>query len=291
MSESLRKTLEEVLFEVLRRASTDAPEDMVSVLKEHFEKVKDPIGRSQLNAILSDIEKAYTSKLPICQDSGLISFIVHVGEDFPIKAELKDILIEITKKATKEIPLRPNAVDLFKGNTKNNIGLRGHVPWIYWDITEGDTLEVIALPKGGGSSNIAKLYMLNPGVGWEGIKKAVIDAVADAGAKGCPPYVVGVGIGGGEDIAMTLGKFSLLRKIGERHPDPEVAKIEEELLEAINALGIGVMGLGAGPTAIDVHIELAARHPASLPVGVVFSCWALRHAHVVVYSDGSYEFL
>ncbi|MFB0543720.1 MAG: fumarate hydratase, partial [Candidatus Bathyarchaeia archaeon] len=112
------------------------------------------------------------------------------------------------------------------------------------------------------------------------------EAVAEAGSLGCPPYSVGVGVGGGEDICMYLGKKALLRPLGERNPNPKVAALEEELLRKINGLGIGAMGLGGGPTAFDLHIEVAARHPASLPVGVVISCWALRHAEATISSNG-----
>ncbi len=285
----LDKIVEEAIIEGLKRAATVMPEDVYAELKKKYNEEKDAVAKSQLEAIIKNIELAMKNYKPICQDTGLISFFVKVGDEFPLRSLLRKILYEATKKATKEVPLRPNAVDLLKGNTRNNVGIRGYVPWIYWQLVEGDNLEIYIVPKGGGSSNVSKLYMIPPGLGWKGIKKVVIDAVVDAGSKGCPPYIVGVGIGGGEDIAMTLGKMALLRKIGERHPEKEIANIEIELLNAINNLEIGVMGLGNGPTAIDVHIELAARHPASLPVGVVMSCWALRHKKVTVYKDGTYE--
>lgn len=283
--------LEKIVFESVVKgiqiASTHMPQDVKKILMKHFEKEKDVVAKVQLETILRNIELADTKKLPICQDTGIIAFFVKLGENFPIKSKLKTILIEATKTATKEVPLRPNAVDLFKGNTKNNVGLRGHIPWIYWEIVPGDDLEIIVMPKGGGSSNVAKLKMLPPGVGINGIKKFVIDAVVDAGPKGCPPYVVGVGIGGGEDMCMIAAKMALLRKIGERHSDPEIAAMEVELLNALNDLGIGVMGLGSGKAILDVHIELMARHPASLPVGVVMSCWALRHAHIKIDAKGT----
>jgi fumarate hydratase subunit alpha len=131
--------------------------------------------------------------------------------------------------------------------------------------------------------------MLKPGLGWKGVKQFVIEAVANAGSLGCPPYFVGVGIGGGEDLCMTLAKKALLRPFGVRNEDQRVAEIERELLQKVNQLGIGAMGLGEGPTALDLHIEMAARHPASLPVGVVISCWALRHARATVSREGVVE--
>ena len=128
--------------------------------------------------------------------------------------------------------------------------------------------------------------MLVPGLGLKGVKQFVIESVAKAGSLGCPPYFVGVGIGGGEDYSMVLAKKALLKPFGVRDPDPKVAALEEELLKKVNDLGIGVMGLGEGPTALDLHVEMAARHPASMPVGVVFSCWACRHAKGTISSDG-----
>jgi fumarate hydratase subunit alpha len=143
------------------------------------------------------------------------------------------------------------------------------------------------MPKGGGSTNVAAHRMLKPGLGMKGVKQFVIEAVADAGSLGCPPYFVGVGIGGGEDLCMTLAKKALLKPFQVRSPDPKVAAIETELLEKANELGIGAMGLGEGLTALDLHIEMSARHPASLPVGIVISCWGLRHAKATVTSGGN----
>jgi fumarate hydratase subunit alpha len=129
--------------------------------------------------------------------------------------------------------------------------------------------------------------MLKPGLGLMGVKQFVVEAVANAGSLGCPPYFIGVGVGGGEDLCMKLAKKALLKPFKIRSSDPQIASIEEELYDMLNKLGIGAMGLGEGPSIMDVHIEMAARHPASLPVGVVISCWALRHAKAIINADGS----
>jgi fumarate hydratase subunit alpha len=196
-------------------------------------------------------------------------------------------LIRATKKATQKIPLRPNAVDMFRGNTKNNVGLRGYIPWFYFDLVEGDSCEIIAMPKGGGSSNVGKMKMIPPGKGIKGVKQFVVEAVAAAGPLACPPYTVGVGVGGGEDMCMNLAKKALLRPLYQYHEDEKIASLEKELIEILNKLEIGAMGLGEGPSVLDVHMEFAARHPASLPVGVVISCWALRHAGATIDKDGN----
>ncbi len=289
--ETLEKVIEDAAFEALKVASTKLSPDAKKALESIMETSIGEIGKVQLQNILEDIEIARKDSLPICQDTGLISFKVVVGEDFPIKAKLREILKRATIRATKEVPLRPNAVDIFDGNTKNNVGLRGYVPFIYWEVVEGDELLITALPKGGGSSNIARLGMLKPGVGIKGIKKFVLETIAKAGGLGCPPYTVGVGIGVSEDACMYLAKKALQRPIGDRHPDPRIAEIEDELLELANQLEIGVMGLGDGKAVLDVHVELGARHPASLPVGVVMSCWAFRECSVRIKPNGEYQII
>jgi len=148
---------------------------------------------------------------------------------------------------------------------------------------------ITALPKGGGSENMSKLGMLKPGVGIEGAKNFIVDEMIKAGGNPCPPTVVGVGIGGGADLSLKLGKKALLRPVGVRHKNPTLADIEKELIERINESGIGPMGLGGKTTVLDVHIEKAHRHPASLPIGIAVQCWADRRAQMVIHSDGTWE--
>ena len=282
----LEKLVENTAVELLRIAATELPVEYVEEIKKGLEETDGAVGRSQLGNILEDIDLARKGSKPMCQDTGIVAFMVKVGDNFPLRSRLKEILVNATRRATEEVPLRPNAVDMFKGNTRDNVGLNGYVPMMFIDLVPGGDLEIIVMPKGGGSTNIAAHRMLKPGLGWKGIKQFVIEALAEAGSLGCPPYFVGVGIGGGEDLCMTLAKKALLKPFKSRNENPDVAAIEDELLEKVNQLGIGVMGLGEGPTALDLHIELAARHPASLPVGVVISCWALRHARAVITGEG-----
>lgn len=287
----LEQFIEETAVELLRIAVTDLPQSVYDALNEWLKKETHPSAISQLEALIENSDIARDKKLPLCQDTGVVAFFVKVGEDFPVRARLRDILIKATERATTEIPIRPNTVDWFKGNTRTNVGYQGHIPWLYWDVVPGDELILTAMPKGGGSSNVANLGMLRPGEGMDGVKRFTIDSVARAGARGCPPYIVGVGIGGGEDMCMTLAKKALLRGIDVRNENEEIAMIEQQLLSAINALGIGTMGLGVGPTALDVNIELMARHPASLPVGVVLSCWAERYAKAKISKEGQVTYI
>ena len=204
--------------------------------------------------------------------------------------KIEDALRKATAKATKKIPLRPNAVDPFtQKNTGDNTGR--HVPYIHWNIVPGDTLEITVLPKGGGSENVSALCMLHPNQGTAELNKFVIDTIINAGAKPCPPTIVGVAVGGGADIAMKLAKEALLRPIGQPNSDPELAKLELELREGANSTGIGPMGLGGKTTVLDVKVDYAHRHPASYPVAVVVQCWAARRASAKISSDGTVEYL
>jgi len=285
----LEKIVEDTAVELLRIAATELPVEYAEEMRRLMGETEGEVGKSQIKSILEDVDIAREGSLPMCQDTGVVAFMVKLGDGFPLRSDIKDVLVKATRRATDEIPLRPNAVDMFKGNTGDNVGLRGHVPIIYFDLVSGDKLELTAMPKGGGSSNVANHRMLKPGLGLRGVKQFVVEALAQAGSLGCPPYFVGVGVGGGEDYVMKLAKEALLKPFKVRNSDPEIASVEEELLTRLNELGIGAMGLGEGPSVLDVHVELAARHPASLPVGVVISCWALRHAKAVISSDGSVQ--
>ncbi len=280
----LDKVVEDTAVELLRIAATELPVEYVREMERLMKGTKGATGKAQLKSILDDASLARKNSWPMCQDTGVVAFMVKVGDKFPLKSELKEILTKATKRATEEIPIRPNAVDMLKGNTNDNTG--AFIPIINWEMVPGNELEIIAMPKGGGSSNVANHRMLKPGLGMKGVKQFVIEAVAAAGSQGCPPYFVGVGIGGSEDLCMLLAKKALLKPFKVRNPDPKLAAIEEELLGKVNELGIGAMGLGEGPTALDLHIEMAARHPASLPVGIVISCWALRHAKATIGPRG-----
>ena len=279
--------IEKGIVELIRKAETELPDDVINSLKKAYQIEKD-VAKTQINAILKNIDLAKKSKRPMCQDTGIQTFFVETGVDFPKINKLKNIITNGVKKATKEVPLRPNTVHPLTGqNHKDNTG--NHIPYITWDFIDGNDVYITALPKGGGSENMSKLGMLKPGVGIEGAKDFVVDEMIKAAGNPCPPTVVGVGIGGGADLSLKLGKRALLRPVGIRHCDKTIASMEEELIKRINDSGIGPMGLGGKTTVLDVHIELAHRHPASLPVGIAVQCWANRRARIVIHSDGSWE--
>lgn len=275
------------LIQLIKKAETELPTDVINALKAALIK-EEGIAKVQLETILQNVELAKKTNRPMCQDTGIQTFYVNVGYDFPHIKQLKAWITEAVQKATSTVPLRPNTVDPFTGkNHKDNTG--EYIPYITWEFTEGTDVYITALPKGGGSENMSKLGMLKPGVGIKGVKEFVIDEMLKAGGFPCPPTVVGIGIGGGADLSMKLGKKALLRPLGKRHDDKTIAIMEEELIEQINKSDIGPMGLGGKTTVLDVHIEKAHRHPASLPVGLVVQCWAARRADMIVHADGSWE--
>lgn len=275
---------EDAIADLIADAVINLPRDVEEALQKAM-KVEEEPAKTQLKAILENVRLAREQKKPMCQDTGTPIFYVEMGINFPFKHDIKDSIIEGVRKATKLVPLRPNAVDVLTGkNSGDNTGL--FIPYINWEITDGDDCIITVMPKGGGSENMSTLKMLKPGVGLKGVKKFVLEWMVEAAGNPCPPTVVGVGIGGGADIAMKLAKKALLRKVGERHPNKEIAEMEEELLNAINSTGIGAMGLGGKITVLDVHIEIAHRHPASLPVAIAVQCWANRRKSIRIDKEG-----
>ena len=279
--------IEEGIVKLIRKAETELPIDVINALRKAAD-IEDGFAKVQIETILKNIELAKESHRPMCQDTGIQTFFVTIGIDFPYISKIKKWITNGVKRATEEIPLRPNTVNpLTNVNHKDNTG--NHIPYITWDFTEGNQVTITALPKGGGSENMSKLGMLKPGVGINGAKDFVVEEMIKAGGNPCPPTVVGVGIGGGADLSLKLGKMALLRPVGIRHKDKAISAIEEELIKRINESGIGPMGLGGKTTVLDVHVETAHRHPASLPVGISVQCWADRRAQMAIYHDGSWE--
>jgi len=282
-----QKDIEDQLVEAIRRTETQLPKDVVLALKRAYE-IEEGLAKVQLEAILLNIKIARETSTPMCQDTGIQTFFIEVGVDFPYLGELENIITNAVKRASGEVPLRPNTVDPFTGdNPGNNVGR--YVPYITWDIVKGQECTIHLMPKGGGSENMCALNMMAPGKGIKGLKRVVVDHIVGCEGKPCPPTVVGVGVGGGADLALKLGKRSLLRDVGVRHPEPYIAELEEELMTLINESGVGPMGVGGKTTVLDVHIEYAHRHPASFPIGIVVQCWADRRSTVKISKDGTVE--
>ncbi len=284
------KVVENVAVKLLQLAATKLPKDVKEALHEAYRKEESEVGKAQLKAILDNVKLAEKMGAPMCQDTGIVIFYVKAGSQVTDLDKIEDALRSATVKATRDVPLRPNAVDPFtQENTGNNTGRL--IPYIHWEVVPGDSVKITVLPKGGGSENVSALGMLNPSQGINGLKKFVVDTVIKAGAKPCPPTVLGVAVGGGADIAIKLAKETLLKSLNQPNPNPELAKLEQELCEAMNSTGIGPMGLGGKTTVLDVKVDYTHRHPASYPVAVVIQCWAARRASACIHSDGKVEYL
>lgn len=284
--------IEDTAVKLLRFAATQLPNDVSEALKKMHEEETNPPSKAALSTIVENFGIAEETTTPMCQDTGIHIYYVNIGENFPKILGIEETLRKASIRATNEVPLRPNAVNpIVGGNSGDNTG--NYIPFVNYDFIPGaDYLEITAFPKGGGSENMCALGMLKPGQGINGVKKFVIETILKAGGQPCPPVIVGVGIGGGADIALKIAKKQFLRPLGHRHSDPNIAKLEEDLLKAINMTGFGSMGLGGEvSTAMDVKIDFAHRHPASLPVGVAIQCWAARRSTARIYPDGRVEFL
>lgn len=282
--------VENAAFNLIKQAVIYLPEDVKQALQKAYAEETSKTAKTQLKAILRNIALAEENQAPMCQDTGTITFYVKAGARVKNLDKVEEALVNATRKATREIPLRPNAVDPFtQKNSGDNTGR--FIPHLHWEIVSGDSLELTIMPKGGGSENVCAAKMLFPSEGVKGLKKFVVDAVIKAGAQPCPPTVLGVAVGGGADIALSLAKKALLKPLSEVNADPEIAKLEREILEAANMTGIGPMGLGGKTTVLGVHVDYAHRHPASFPVAVAFNCWAARRASARLSVDGTVEYL
>jgi tartrate/fumarate subfamily iron-sulfur-dependent hydro-lyase alpha chain len=227
----------------------------------------------------------------VCQDTGICVYFVKLGTEFPINgAKLIDALRRGIAVATKEHNLRSSVVHpITRENRQDNTGVG--IPDVHIEFVDGsDELEILLFPKGSGSENMSYLKMLSPAEGISGVKRFVLDSVIDAGPRPCPPTVVGVGIGGTADLCAGLAKRAILRPVGEPHPEPEVAAMEQKLLAAINETGIGPQGLGGSVTSFAVHVEYAATHISMNPVAVNIQCWRGERASATISRDGAVSY-
>jgi len=260
---------------VLARAETVLPLWVEEAIREAAAKERSAIARSQLSAILENVEIAAAGGVPLCQDTGLPVFRLEIGRNLSIPPFLEDAVAEGVRRATEEVPLRPNAVDpLTRKNSGDNTG--PGIPDLIVDLVPGEFLRITAFPKGAGSENGSFLAMLNPA---DDPIEFVAREVAKRAGRACAPVFVGVGIGGTFDLVPRLAKRALFRM-------PGTSELDRKLLTEINRIGTGPMGLGGDSTALGVRIETALCHTASLPVAVNLQCWANRSASATVRDDG-----
>jgi len=279
--------VQDAVVELLRKTVVRLPADVKSALVRAMDAETDEVPKMQLKAIMDNIALAEQGNTPMCQDTGVTIFYVTLPKN--CEADVEKGIIEGVRRATKDVPLRPNAVHpLTRKNPGDNVGDR--MPYINYKVGDKDYIEITVMTKGAGSENMSQLAMLTPSQGIKGIKEFILSTVLRAGGNPCPPMVLGVGIGGSSDICMKLAKEALLRPLDKRNTDPEVAKLETELLDALNMLGIGPMGLGGKTSVLGLNIEYGYCHTASLPVAVNVQCWAARRGTVRIYPDGTLKF-
>jgi len=275
------KEVTEAVSKLSQEANFFLPVDVLDVLKRMREAEESPLGQQTLDQILENAQMAADEQIPICQDCGVAVIYLEIGQDVHVTGgDLYEAINQGVRVGYEKGYLRKSmAAQPYSArvNTKDNTPAVIHT-----DIVPGEKLKIIVMPKGGGSENMSRLFMLTPSRGRQGIIDSVVQAVDEAGSNPCPPVVVGVGIGGTAETALSLAKKSLLREIGQNNPDSEVAELEKELLERINSLGIGPQGFGGRTTALGVHVLTFPAHIASMPMAVNLQCHAARHKEVVL---------
>ncbi len=277
--------LRDGIVELYKKVATSLPPDIEDALRSALPReTEGSPAYSSLSVMLENVRLARDTARPICQDTGVPVFFVRVPAGLS-QLELKETIIDATRIATAKVPLRPNAVDVItEKNSGDNTGTG--FPLIYLEETSGGTLTIDLMMKGGGSENVGQLYKLpieelKAQRDLDGVRRCVLDAIQKAQGRGCPPYIIGVGIGAAKDQVTRLAKDQLMRKLTDSSKIQELARLENKLLEEINDLGIGPQGLGGRTTALGVKIAANHRHPASYFVDVSVSCWAHRRGRLI----------
>ena len=275
------KEITETIARLSQEACYHLPEDVLDALKQGRRAEESPVGRKVLDRILENADISAEGEFPLCQDTGTAVVFLEIGQEVHITGDdLNTAVNEGVRQGYSEGYLRKSMVSQpysARVNTKDNTPAI-----IYTDIVPGDRLRISVMPKGGGAENMARLAMLSPAQGHQGIIDFVVNTVDAAGSNPCPPVIIGVGIGGTAEKALMLAKKALLRKVGKPNPDGEVAELEKETLKRVNKLGIGPMGYGGRTTALAVHAEVIPAHIASLPAAVNLQCWCARHKEAII---------
>jgi fumarate hydratase subunit alpha len=271
----------EAVANLLKQANCELDEDVLVALEQARRDEESPLGREVIETILQNAGIAAAEKVPLCQDCGTAVVFLELGQDAHITGgDLCTAVNEGVRRAYKEGFLRCSTVSRpfsARTNTGDNTPAVIHT-----DVVPGDQLKIGVMPKGGGAENMARLGMLLPAAGRQGVVEFVVKAVDEAWSRPCPPVIIGVGIGGTAEKAALLAKHALLRKVGEPSPDPEIADLEKEILRKVNNLGIGPAGYGGRITALAVHAESFPTHITSLPVAVNLQCHSARHRETIL---------
>jgi len=273
------KTITETVKKLCIEANLYLGEDVLKAFDRGEQAEESAVGKEIFQQLKENARIAREEQVAMCQDTGLAVVFVELGQEAHIVGgDFNQAIHEGVRQGYKDGYLRKSACHCFtRANTKDNTPAIIHL-----DLVPGDKLKITVAPKGGGSENMSTVNMMTPSDGIEGIKKRVVEWVKQAGSNPCPPVVVGVGIGGTFEQAALIAKKALLRPLGEKNPDPQVATLEEELLTLVNNLGIGPQGLGGRITALAVHVNMIPCHIASFPLAVNINCHAHRHKEAVL---------
>lgn len=279
MREISTQTIVDAVKDASIRANLELGDDVVQAFEGALEYEESNVGKDILKKLLENARIAREERIPMCQDTGVAVLFVELGQEVSVKGGgLYQALEEGVRQGYKEGFLRKSVCHPFtRKNTGDNTPIIVHL-----DLVSGDELKIWVVPKGGGSENMSRLFMLPPSAGWAGVKEKIVQTVVEAGPNPCPPTIIGVGIGGNFERSAILAKKSLLRALGTPNPDPELDEIEQELLTEINKTGVGPQGLGGRVTSLAVHILMMPCHIASLPLAVNIQCHASRHVEVVL---------
>ena len=280
MREIAAATITEAIRDMCIEANYGLAPDMRKVFEKAVEEEESPLGRQVLGQLKENLKIAGEDKIPICQDTGMAVVFMKIGQDVHITGgRLADAVNEGVRQGYEQGYLRKSVV----GDPIERINTKDNTPAvIHCEIVDGEQIDITVAPKGFGSENMSRVFMLKPADGIEGVKDTILTAVRDAGPNACPPMVVGVGIGGTFEKCAEMAKHALTRNLEEESPVEYVRDLEKEMLEKINNLGIGPGGLGGRTTALAVNIETYPTHIAGLPVGINICCHVNRHAHRVI---------
>jgi len=271
----ISKKVESMLID----ACENIPSNVLKTLIDAKEKEESPLGKEVIARIIENDNLAKKEHLPICQDTGVVVVFVEIGYDVHLNGDIYDAINEGVREAYDKGYLRKSVVrhPLDRVNTKDNTPAIIHV-----EMVKGDKIKIDVAPKGGGSENMSSVHMLIPADGLEGIKKIIMDTVYHGGGKPCPPIIIGVGIGGNLEKSAILAKKALFREIDDESEDPILNKLEKEIKDEVNMLGVGPMGFGGTQTCLAVKINCYPCHIASLPVAVNIQCHAARHKSCII---------
>jgi tartrate/fumarate subfamily iron-sulfur-dependent hydro-lyase alpha chain len=289
--ENFYKLVEDVCRELYIKSLKEIPPDVVAAIQRAAARETKEVAKRIFSHYLESINLGRDKEMMVCQDTGIPIYWVDIGGNLRLDgSKLSDAITRGTERATREHPLRSSIVSpLKRENRQTSTGER--IPVIKYDfVRDSDILDILFIPKGSGSENMSFMKMLIPADGINGIKRFVLEHVVGAGAKPCPPTVVGVGIGGSSDLCMALAKKATTRPLGSKNPDPQIAALEEELFDAINQTGIGPQGLGGDTTALAVHIESAWTHITCNPVAVNMQCWRAERRRAKISANGNVEY-